>query len=269
MQISLRFLFLVVLVGTTTTYAQERSSTPPPPQSPQTKPSQVEVVAGATVSPSAVSLSPEERIIRLEERINFANERSQNAYNLLQFVGIFAALVLAFFSIRDVILRRRQGQRQRGIDEIIKDMMNLQKTALDQQVRVGQIHLDQVEASPKQQFEAVQKVNQVIEVVRQTLDFRLQQEAKVAEVLADIQVMKAERDIAKQQKLTQARAILDHFEKMSRMQFATLTDEQRKRGIRLQELVNDLANNFDEFVKQQGFEVVGKSTVYVRSHCLL
>lgn len=216
------------------------------------------------VSDSVSDLSVEQRIAFLEERLDLAlalkdkriqsiNDRSENVYKLLQLVGIIAGAALVFFSLRDTILRWKEGQRQRGLDEIVKDMMKLQKSAVEQQVRFGQLHLDQVEGSPSQQFEAIKNVNDVIGVVRQTLAFRLEQEAKVAEVLEEIVQMKAEREHAKKQKLKQAVAILDHFMKMSRMQFAALTDEQYKRGLRLEGLVNDL----DQFLGEQDFETMG------------
>src|SRR5829696_1995184 len=229
----------------------------PPSQSTPTISTQPGAVAAPTVAPTTSSFSTEERMIRLEERVNLANERADNAYKLLQFLGVFAAVVLAFFSIRDTIIRWKEKQRQRGIDEIVMDMLNLQKASAAQQVRVGALHLAQVELSPEKQFAAVKNVNDVIEVVRSTLDFRLQQEAKVAEVLGEIERIKAERERTKKQKVTQALAILDQFKKMSRMQFAALTDEQYKRGIRLQVLANDLTSNLEEFVAEQGFEVAG------------
>ena len=129
----------------------------------------------------------EERIRRLEEQVNLALalkderiqsliERSESIYKQLQYVAGFAALALLFFSIRDVILRKKEGERQRGIDDIVKEMMNLQKSAFDQQVRFGALQLAHTEANPSQQFAAIQNVNDVIGVVRQTLAFRLEQE---------------------------------------------------------------------------------------------
>src|SRR2546425_8856128 len=103
---------------------------------------QTGTVPAPTVAQMIGPSATEERLIRLEERVNLANERAENAYKLLQFVGVFAAMVLAFFSIRDVVLRKREGERQRGIDEIVMDMMKLQKSAAAQQVESGRVHLD-------------------------------------------------------------------------------------------------------------------------------
>ena len=228
----------------------------------QTPPSATVSTAQASSTRTPV-VSVEQRIAFLEERLDLAlalkderiqsiNDRSENVYKLLQLVGIIAGAALVFFSLRDTILHWKEGQRQRGIDEIVKDIMKLQKSAVEQQVRFGQLHLDQVEESPSQQFEAIKNVNDVIGVVRQTLAFRLEQEAKVAEVMEEIVQMKAEREHVKKQKLKQAVAILDHFMKMSRMQFAALTDEQYKRGLRLEGLVNDL----DEFLGEQDVEIM-------------
>ncbi len=205
-----------------------------------------------------------DRVGRLEERVNLAlalkderidsiNERSENVYKILQLVGVLAAAGLLFFSIRDMVLRWREGQRQRSIDEIVKDTMTLQKSAVQQQVQFGELHLAEARTNLRQQVEAVQNVNEVIEVVRSTLAFRLEQEEKVATTLAEIERIKAERDRAKRQKLAHALGILDHFKRMSRMQFAALTDEQYKRGLRLETLVNDL----DEFLADQDFQVAG------------
>jgi tetratricopeptide (TPR) repeat protein len=234
-----------------------------PSQSAPTKPVHDGVVSTPAVAQALSGLSLEERITRVEERLNLAlalkderiqsiNERSENTFKLLQFFSALAALALLFFSIRDIALRWKEGQRQRGIDEIVRDTMNLQKSAAQQQIRFGQLRLDQVEASPNQQFDAVKNVNDVIGVVRQTLAFRLEQEEKVAEVLGKIQSMEDEQGRIKKQKLAQAITILEHL-RMSRMEFATLTDEQHKRGIRLQGLVNDL----DGFLTEQDFQVAG------------
>lgn len=210
----------------------------------------------------ASALSLEERIERIEERLSLAlslkderiqsiSERSENAYKLLQYIGILAAALLAFFSIRDVVLRRREGERQRGIDEMVKSTMEAQKTAAKQQADFGALLVKQMD--PSQQFAAVQNVNNVIEVVSQTLRFRLEQEQSVANALKEIGHIKEEREHVKKQRLDQARAIHDHFKNMSRMQFAALTDEQYKRGIRLQALVNDL----DEFLEGRDIEDLG------------
>jgi len=167
----------------------------------------------------------EERVNRLEEKLDLIialkdesiktiSERSDKAFKLLECVGVLAAGLLVFFSIRDIILRREEWKRQQSIDG--------------------------------QQFAAVQNVNSVIEVVQQTLAFRLQQERSVAEAFQEITRIKNERERIKEQKVTQAHAILEHFKKMSRMQFAALTDEQYKRGTRLKGLVNDLDDLLEE-----------------------
>ena len=234
-----------------------------PSQSAPTKPVHDGVVSTPAVAQAPGGLSREERITRVEERLNLAlalkderiqsiYERSENTFKLLQFFGALAAMALVFVSIRDIALRWKEGQRQQGIDEIVKDMMNLQKSTAKQQVRFGQLHLDQVEASPGQQFDAVKNVNDVIGVVRQTLAFRLEQEKQVAKVLGKIQSMEDEQVRIKRQKLARAVTILEHLG-MSRMEFATLTDEQYKRGIRLQGLVTDL----EEFLTEQDFQVTG------------
>jgi tetratricopeptide (TPR) repeat protein len=189
-----------------------------------------------------------------DEKIQSISDRSENIYKLFQLVGVFAAVALFFFSIRDIVFRWREGQRQRSIDDIVKETMNLQKSATQQQLQFGELHLTEAKTNLRQQGEGLQNVNQVIEVVRQTLAFRLEQEEKVAKTIGEIERMKTERDRAKKQKFAHAVAILDHLNKMSRMQFASLTDEQYKRGIRLQGLVNEL----EEFLVDQDFEVAGR-----------
>ena len=165
-------------------YAAQSGS---PPQSAPANPAQAGAAPTPAVAQAAGNLSMEERIRRLEEQVNLALalkderiqsliERSESIYKQLQYVAGFAALALLFFSIRDVILRKKEGERQRGIDDIVKEMMNLQKSAFDQQVRFGALQLAHTEANPSQQFAAIQNVNDVIGVVRQTLAFRLEQE---------------------------------------------------------------------------------------------
>jgi hypothetical protein len=206
----------------------------------------------------------DDRILRLEERLNLAlalkderidsiKERSEGVYKIFQLVGAMLAAALLFFSLRDLLLRWREAQRYRSIDEIVKDTMNLQKSAAQQQLQFGTLQLTEAKTNLRQQVESVQNVNEVIEVVRSTLAFRLEQEEKVAKTLAEIEQIKAERDRAKRQKWAHALGILDHFNKMSRMQFATLTDEQYKRGLRLQTLVNEL----EEFFAEQDRHMVG------------
>lgn len=206
----------------------------------------------------------EQRTALLEERINLSlalkdekiqqiQDRVEGLYKLLQFGVAVATVVLIFFSVRDVLLRWKEGQRQRGIDDIVKEIMKLQNAAISQQVRFGELHLAAVEANPAQQFEPVKNVSDVIGVVQKTLAFRLEQEEKVANTIKEIELMKAERERAKKQKFENAVAILEQFKKMSRMQFAALPDEQYKRGIKLQSLVAEL----DEFLTERGTELAG------------
>lgn len=257
-----KYLVIIAVIAMTGLFATAQSG--PPSQPATTQSAQAGAGLIPAVPQASGSLSLEERITRLEERLNLAlalkderiqsiNERSENTYKMLQFFGAFAALGLVFFSIRDIALRWKEGQRQRGIDEIVKNTLNLQQSAVTQQVRIGELRLKHVETDPGQQFDAVKNVNDVIGVVRQTLAFRLLQEQNVVKVLEDIARIKEEQERAKKQKLKQALAICDHFKEMSRMQFATLTDEQYKRGIRLEGLVNDL----DESLVEQDFDVMG------------
>jgi tetratricopeptide (TPR) repeat protein len=260
-------------------------------------PAQAGVVSTPPIGAPAGSLSLEERLTRLEGKVGLAleqkdaridsiNERSENVYKLLQVVAAIAALVLVLFSIREFVLRSREGRRQRGIDEIVIDMLKLQKSSAEQQIALGSLHLDkqrgvdeivmdmlklqkssveqqvafgslhlaQVEENPSEQFSAVHSVSQVIDVVKKTLDFRLEQDEKVADAFKEIERIRAERDRTKKQKLAHALSILEHFKKMSRMQFAALTDEQQKRGIRLQALANELGDFLDD---KQEFETTG------------
>jgi len=188
-----------------------------------------------------------------EEKIQDMKDRIENVYKLLQFVVAVATVVLLFFSIRDVILRWKEGQRQRGIDDIVREMMKLQNAAVDQQVRFGKLQLATAEANPAQQFEPVKNVSDVINVVQKTLAFRLEQEEKVANTIKEIERIKSERERTKKQKLEGAVSIFDHFKNMSRMQFAALTPEQYKRAIKLVGLVEDL----DESLNEKGFDIAG------------
>lgn len=192
-----------------------------------------------------------------DERIQSIDDRSENIFKLLQLVGALAGASLLFFSLRDVFFRWREAQRQRSIDDIVKDTMNLQKSASQQQVELGAIHLSNAETNVKQQADGLQNVNRVIEVVRQTLAFRLEQEKTITATLDEIQRMKAEQERSRVRKLAHVNSILNPFKKMNRMQFASLTDEQYKRGLRLQSLVND-----NEFLGDQGYELSG-SLLYV------
>jgi tetratricopeptide (TPR) repeat protein len=229
--------------------------------------------ASANVSPSPLSshppsgpttdLSLDQRIQFLEKRIDLAlslkdeqiksiNDRSESLYKLLQFIAVIAAVLLGVFSIRDIIVRWRDGTRRKSIDEIVMELMNLQKTAAQQQLDFGMIRLKETESTLKQQVESVKNVNDVIEVVRRTLQFRLDQEEIVAKTIAEIERMNEKDKKVKGQKLATAISILDHFKTMSRMEFASLTEEQQKRGVRLQRLVNEL----EEFLGGEDSQIV-------------
>lgn len=175
--------------------------------------------APATPNPQTPDLAAlEQRIARLEERTEAAltltnermqtvNERSEISTRILYLASILGGFLVLFFSVRDWYSRSVETKRQRSLDA--------------------------------QQGEGLQKVNQVIEVVNRTLAFRLQQEEKFAKTIEEIERMKAEQQEKKKQKLAQAIAINDHFKKMSRMEYASLTDEQYRRGLRLQRLLNE------------------------------
>jgi hypothetical protein len=161
--------------------------------------------------------------------------------------------MILFFSVRDWYLRSSEIQRQRSIDDIVKETMRLQKDATTLQLKFGSLQFNEAETNLKQQGEGLQKVNQVIEVVKSTLAFRLEQEEKFAETIGEIKRMKDEQDEKKKLKLAQANAINDHFKRMSRMEFASLTDEQYRRGLRLQSLVNDS----EDLLRGEHFLVTG------------
>ena len=100
-----------------------------------------------TATPVASTPSIEQRTAVLEERLNTAlavkderitdlKDRIDGVYKLAAFVATIATILLVLFSIRDVFSRVKEGQRQRGIDDIVKEMMRLQNSALTQQVRL-------------------------------------------------------------------------------------------------------------------------------------
>src|SRR5947209_3733415 len=85
----------------------------------QTRPAQPAASSSAT-EPSVAAL--EQRIAVLEERLKGASalkeqerraisDRIEDIYKLMQFVGVVITALLVFFSIRDVLLRRKEGER--------------------------------------------------------------------------------------------------------------------------------------------------------------
>lgn len=243
--------------------AQSQAQTTPaqPPATETAQPNQTSTApAGQTADLSAL----EQRVARLEERTESAlaltnqrmqtvNERSEISTRILYLASILGGFMILFFSIRDWYLRSSETQRQRSIDEIVKETMKLQKEATSMQLQFGKLQLSEAETGLRQQGEGLQKVNQVIEVVNRTLAFRLQQEEKFAKTIEEIERMKVEQHEKKKQKLAQAIAINDHFKRMSRMEYASLTDEQYRRGLRLQRLVNES----EELLGEEHYLVVG------------
>jgi tetratricopeptide (TPR) repeat protein len=175
-----------------------------------------------------------------DERIQTATKQLEDLYITFQIFAAISAVVLVVFTVRDISIRSTERQRQHSIDEIVKEMLSLQRVATQQQLDVGGLRVVHEEKNLGQQLEAMQRVNSVIEVVGRTLDFRQQQEAKVAKALEELQQLTAERDATRKQRLAQAIAINENFKKMSRMEFASLTEEQRKRGHKLLGLISDL-----------------------------
>jgi tetratricopeptide (TPR) repeat protein len=263
MQASARALTAILAVVTASTMIAVRAQTAAPAQSrPATQ------TAPLPDQPPAVR-PLEERVARLEERtqaaaaladqrIQVISERSEITTRLVYFASILGGFMILFFSIRDWYLRANETQRQRGIDEIVKETMRLQKDATTLQLKFGAMQLTDAESNFRQQGEGLQKVNQVIETVNRTLAFRLQQEENFARTIKDIERMKAEQLEKKRQKLAQAMAIHDHFRKMTRMDFASLTDEQYRRGLRLQSLVNDA----DDLLGEKDQALVAGSLLY-------
>lgn len=236
-------LSIVVLAVDVSIAAQPQTTTSAGPSStpPQTS---------TAAAPPRTASSLEERVAKLEsrtepalallnERIQLINERSQLSTEILKYASIIGGLLILFYTIRDWMLRSRESQRQRGIDEIVKEMMKLQ-------LQFGQLQVGEAGASLTHQGAGLQKVNQVIETVNQTLAFRLQQEEKFARTIEEIERMKSEQHERKKQKLAHAIAINAQFANMSRMEFASLTDEQYRRGLRLQALVNESEDLLDE-----------------------
>jgi tetratricopeptide (TPR) repeat protein len=217
------------------------------PAQPQTNPSP---------SPSS-ALTPEQRIALLEERMNTTLAMKQEEIEALKdritfiqylvtLVGGLGALVIVALTVRDFFLRRKEGERQRGMDEIFKDMIGLQNAALSQQNRLSTIQVKAAEEKPAEYLQRVQNVNQVIDTVQKTLAFRLEQEQKVADVIKTFEKQEAERERKRKEKLDAALSILEGFRNLNRMQFSTLTSEQHKRAIKLVEKVGDLEDSFSD-----------------------
>lgn len=185
--------------------------------------------------------------VQNQERFQSLNDRYESMFRLLQIVSIIAAVALGVLSINDIVQRRREAARQRGLDEVGKEMINLQKSVAEQQIDFGRLQLGHTNDSLQHQVQSVKSVNEVISVVRQTLDFRLEQERKVAQALHDIEEIRDERKRERDAKLKQAKSILEPFLQMSRMDFPALTEEQYKRGIKLRSLSEDLTFSPEDF----------------------
>jgi tetratricopeptide (TPR) repeat protein len=216
-------------------------------QTPVTRGSQGTNDPGLTERIQRLEQGAEVTAVRIDERLKSLNDRYESMYRLFQVVSVIAGVALAILTINDIRQRRREGKRQRGLDEIGKDMMNLQKAAAEQQLNFGRLQLDHTNESLEHQVQSVKSVNEVIGVVRQTLDFRLEQERKVAQALHDIEEIRDQRKRDRELKLKQAKSILEPFLRMSRMEFAVLTEEQYKRGVRLRSLVEDLTFAPEDF----------------------
>jgi tetratricopeptide (TPR) repeat protein len=204
-------------------------------------------------SPQSVdpAVTVDQRLRAVEERLNVAlavkDERIETAtahlnelYMVFEIFGVIAGFGLVVLTVRDVRLRAQESARQQSIDDIVKDMMRLQRVAAEQQIRLSEARVPRAGDNVEQEFRGMQEINEVISVVRSTLDFRLQQEAKVAETLAEVHKSRRERDETRKHKLDQIIAINQNFKSMSRMQFSALGLEQQKRGLRLVSLANDL-----------------------------
>ena len=209
------------------------------------------------VPPTPAGLSPDQRLTLLEERLNMTlaakqeeteqlKERIATTNWLIGLFSVFGAAVILFLTIRDAIHRSKDWERQRGIDEIIKDTLRLQNTAIGQQVGLNAIHVKDAEADPTKHLQRIQNVNEVIDTVQKTLAFRLVTEQKVVDAITTIEEQKAERARRHKQKLDSALVILETFKRMNRMQFAALGPEQHSRAIKLIEKVNDLEDSLDE-----------------------
>src|ERR1051325_3873638 len=163
-----------------------------------------------TAPPPASNATLEARVTRLEERLSFGlaavqeriqavNDRSETSTRMLYICSLFAGFLIIWFTVRDWFTRSTET---------------------------------------RQQGEGLKKVNEVIEVVNRTLAFRLQQEEKFVRTVEEIERMKAGQEEKKRQKLAHALGINEHLKGMSRMDYASLTDEQYRRGLRLQTLVD-------------------------------
>ncbi len=250
---------LVTLFAVCSQGGQSEASGTTPPNVPLP---QLSSQSGTTPA-AAGTPSLDQRTTVLEERLNTAlalkderitdlKDRIDGVYKLAAFVAAIASILLVLFSVRDIFSRVKEGQRQRGIDDIVKEMMRLQNVALTQQVALGAMQVEKATANPNQ-FGPVQNVSGVIEAVQKTLAFRLEQEQRVAEAIAEIAKLKAEGERSRKQKFDAAVSIFDHFRNMNRMQYAGLTDEQRARALRLVGLVGDL----DDSLGEKGFDLAG------------
>lgn len=260
-------LFTLLITATSAT-ARQQSSASSASQS-EKKVAPVQTVTTA-VMPTGLTL--EERTSLLEERMNLAlalkdekiqqiQDRVESVYKLIQFAVALTTVVLAFFSVRDFLFRAKEAQRQRGIDDIVKETMKLQNAVMGQQASFGGLQLKAAQAAAEgsyQQFDPVKNVGEVIQVIKDTLAFRLQEEARVVETIQKIERIEEERKRIRKQKYDSAIGVLDQFKKMNRMQFAALAPEQYKRGIKLQGLVNELDDvlNEEQF-KEKDFQVAG------------
>jgi tetratricopeptide (TPR) repeat protein len=209
------------------------------------------------VPPEPAALSTDQRLTLLEERLKMTlaakqeeteqlKERIETTHWLIGLFGGFGAVVILFLTIRDAIHRSKDWERQRGIDEIVKETLRLQNTAMGQQIGLNAIQVRDAEEDPAKHLKRVQNVNEVIDIVQKTLAFRLVTEQKVVDAITTIEEQKAERARRHKQKLDSALAILETFKKMNRMQFAALGPEQHNRAIKLVEKVNDLEDSLDE-----------------------
>jgi tetratricopeptide (TPR) repeat protein len=238
---------LPVAVQTQTPPSTNAQTPPVPSTQPPPAPSTLNV---APQQPKGTG-SADERLARLEERVNLAlalkderiaglNERLESVYKLLQLASVLFAIGLGAIAIRDTIIRAREMQRQRSIDDIVRDTMSLHRSATQQQIEFGSLQLKEAQTGLQQQVAGLQKVNEVIDVVQRTLAFRFAQEEMVADAMREIIATREQREIERKAKHTSAKTILDNFRTLSRMDFASLTDEQHRRGLRLQSLANEI-----------------------------
>src|ERR1051325_3039387 len=147
-------LSIVVLAVDVSIAAQPQTTTSAGPSStpPQTS---------TAAAPPRTASSLEERVAKLEsrtepalallnERIQLINERSQLSTEILKYASIIGGLLILFYTIRDGMLRSRESQRQRGIDEVVKEMMKLQ-------LQFGQLQVGEAGASLTHQGAGLQK----------------------------------------------------------------------------------------------------------------